>query len=418
MRLWFSLIVLTAFSLGNMVCAEDVVRFRGENSQGIFNETGLLKTWPEGGPERLWVNEELADGWSSITKVKDRIYVNCLYSAESKKESIVCLDLNGKKLWQQPTGPIWAGDHPSPRSTPTYVAGDKADDDRLLTLSGAGELYCLAAKDGAVIWRKYLTDIYQTKFGNWGIAESVIVKDGVVFVTVCGEKALAVALKLADGEVVWESPATEDTCNYVTPVIWNNLLIIMTSHHVTGLDIASGKSMWKEDYQAIVGPSRLPGVNCVTPLLKDNRFFVTSGFGQGGVMFEILPDNKGLKQLWTNKDLDTYYGGVVELNGRIYGASFRGSWINLDWNTGETVYNESWENLAKGAIISADDMLYLYEEKRGTVGLVKPGDQFEIVGSFEIGVGSREHWAHPAISDGVLYVRHGSALAAYDIRKK
>jgi hypothetical protein len=63
-------------------------------------------------------------------------------------------------------------------------------------------------------------------------------------------------------------------------------------------------------------------------------------------------------------------------------------------------------------------MLYLYEEKRGTLGLVKPGDQFNLVSHFQIDFGSKEHWSHPIISDGILYVRHGDALAAYDLRNK
>ena len=410
--------IIAVLLFAGTVCAEDVLRFRGENSQGKYAETGLLDVWPEEGLTPLWVNEDLGGGWSSVIKVKDRLYLNCLDQEDSKKEAVVCLDLNGKKLWDKQAGSVWTAAYSFPRATPTFVPGKQSGEDRLVTLSGAGEIFCLAADDGDVLWHKNMSQTYETKFGEWGMAESVVVDGGKVFVTVCGNKALAVALNLETGDVIWETPSNGDKCAYVTPILYDGQLIIMTAKYITGLDVENGKPLWREDYQAIVGPARIAGVNCITPLLKGNRFFVTSGFAQGGVMFEILPDRKGAKKLWANKELDTYFGGVVELDGRIYGSDFRVNWVCLDWETGKTIYSEPWENLGKGATITADGMLYLYEERRGTLGLVKPGDQFNVVGSFQIDFGSKEHWPHPVISDGILYVRHGNALAAYDIRKK
>ena len=91
----------------------------------------------------------------------------------------------------------------------------------------------------------------------------------------------------------------------------------------------------------------------------------------------------------------------------------------VDWNSGETLYDTPWDNLGKGQIIAADGMLYLYEEKRGTVALAKPNPaQLDIVSQFSFTLGSKEHWAHPVICDGRLYLRRGNALAVYDIRGK
>jgi hypothetical protein len=69
----------------------------------------------------------------------------------------------------------------------------------------------------------------------------------------------------------------------------------------------------------------------------------------------------------------------------------------------------------KGNIIFADGMLYIYSEK-GDVALVKPNsERFEIISSFKMENGSGEHWAHPVIRNGRLYVRHGNELNIYDI---
>lgn len=120
--------------------------------------------------------------------------------------------------------------------------------------------------------------------------------------------------------------------------------------------------------------------------------------------------------------LDIHHGNAVEVEGRIYGSNWlnnsTGNWVCLDWETGETIYEEPWERLGKGTVIYADGRLYLYEEKRGTLGLAIPGDRLNVVSSFRVTFGTQQHWAHPVICDGILYVRHGTSLAAFDIRQE
>lgn len=423
---------LSVFVLGMLfstatIQAEDVTRFRGPNSQGTYSESGLMKVWPEKGLTPLWTNSDLGAGWSSVIKVKDRLYLNCEDSSDNKKESIVCLDLSGAKIWQTQTGDTWAKSYPAARSTPTYVAGVKnAKDarqtqDMLVVQTGCGEVCSLNAKDGQLIWKKEIANTYGGKPGSWGYAESLVVKDGIVFATVSGDKASVVALRVSDGNVVWEAPSNADKCGYVTPILYGDQLIQLTATYIFCLDTKDGKMLWKHNYSED-SSGKWKGINCITPLLKNNMLFVTAGYNQGGAMYEILPQNKGLKLLWTTADLDPHHGGVVELDGRIYGSNWinngNGNWLSVDWNTGKTLYETKWDELGKGATIAADGMLYIYEEKRGTLGLVKPGDHFEVVSQFQINFGSKEHWSHPVISNGILYIRHGNALAAYDLHSK
>ena len=411
----FSFVVLFVSST---VLAEDVARFRGENSQGKYNEPGLLDSWPKDGLTPKWVIDDLGDGWGSVSKVKDRLYLTCLDPDDSKKESVVCLDLNGKKIWQKPVGTIWNGQHPSPRVTPTFVAGEKAGDDKLFVLSGIGELFCVAAADGKVLWQKDVSKDYETQYGNWGIAENVVAKDGKVFVTVGGKQALAVALNIADGKEVWKTNPLDDKCAFVTPVFYENQLIVVTAKYVSGIDVNTGELLWKDDFiQATGGPGRMSGIHCNAPIFKGNQLFVTQGYGQGCAMYELLPGGKA-KLLWANKAIDTHHHGAVEIDGRIYGSNFRGQWCCVDWKTGETIYSEAWEGAGKGVTIFADGKMFLYAEPRGMLALAKPGDKFDVISSFQIDFGSKEHWAHPVISDGVLYVRHGQSLAAFDIAKR
>jgi len=418
LRLPLSLFALIVLCGSSLLFAGDVLRFRGENSQGKYNESGLLDSWPKDGLKPKWVNSDLGEGWSSVIKVKDRLYLGCLDSKETTRESVVCLDLNGKRLWQQTTGIVWKPSYSFPRATPTFVA-DPRNGDKLLTLSGGGELYCLNAADGKELWHHDVFKTYQASINMWGVAENVVVKDGKVFVTLAGKEALAVAYHIADGSVAWETVPEEDRSCYVTPILYENDLIALTARYVWVIDIETGKLLAKSDFWEDAGGRVARSGNTCTPfVIKGNQIFVSAGYGQGSVMYEILPDGKGLKKLWASKDLDVHHHGAVEVDGRIYGAAHNGQYCCLDWNTGKTIYKEPWDNLGAADTIYADGKLYLYEEKRGTLGLVKPGDQFEVISSFQMEFGSKEHWPHPVISDGVLYVRHGNSLAAFDIAKK
>ena len=94
-----------------------------------------------------------------------------------------------------------------------------------------------------------------------------------------------------------------------------------------------------------------------------------------------------------------------------------GKWICVDWETGRTLWTNNWYN--KGSVIAADGMLYIYEERSGNVGLVKPSPQkLDVVSEFRITKGSGPYWAHPVINNGRLFIRHGAYLAVYSIKSK
>ena len=110
---------------GSALFAGDVLRFRGENSQGMYlEEKGLMKTWPQEGLTPKWTASNLGEGWSSPIKVGNRLYITGTGAAQrqqgqggrggrggqqasSRKEFMVCLDLDGKEIWRTETGTPW-----------------------------------------------------------------------------------------------------------------------------------------------------------------------------------------------------------------------------------------------------------------------------------------------------------------------
>ncbi len=88
-------------------------------------------------------------------------------------------------------------------------------------------------------------------------------------------------------------------------------------------------------------------------------------------------------------------------------------WRCVEWETGREQYASSL--VGKGAVIYADGMLYCYSD-RGELALVEATPSgFNLVSKTRVTMGSEQHWAHPMIHDGMLYVRHGSALIVYKV---
>jgi outer membrane protein assembly factor BamB len=161
---------------------------------------------------------------------------------------------------------------------------------------------------------------------------------------------------------------------------------------------------------------------CVTPTYHDSKVYVTGGYDIGGMMINIANDGKSANVAWTDSILDVHHGGVVLVNGYIYGSNWLnnadGNWCCIDWNTGKKMWEEHWN--CKGSIISAEGLLYIYDEKKGNVGLLKANpNKFDLISSFQVKQGNAgPFWAHPVIHNGVLYIRHTNALLAYDIKAK
>ena len=131
---------------------------------------------------------------------------------------------------------------------------------------------------------------------------------------------------------------------------------------------------------------------------------------------KLPEDGDSVSVVWKNQLGDIRAGGAVLVDGYIY-ESFeedkRVKWRCLDWKTGEEMYVS--RVLNPGNVIYADGMLYCYSI-RGELALVKANPSgFEIVSQTKVSLGSAQHFAHIMIHQGVLYLRHGSALIAYKI---
>jgi len=221
------------------------------------------------------------------------------------------------------------------------------------------------------------------------------------------------------GETIWITKELSEKAGFCSPIIVQRgskrLVVTMLTDSVVGIDVKTGKLIWRKPIKSYTRRGRDNNPN--TPIYLDGEIYTTSGYSKGSVMIELSSDGSDISTKWHNRILDVHHGGVAIVDGYIYGSRYKGNWVCLDWKSGEVKYET--DQKGKGSIITAEGMLYCYDEKKGTVRLIKATpEKYEIISSFKVTMGAGEHWAHPVILDGTLYIRHGDTLMAYDIKAK
>jgi outer membrane protein assembly factor BamB len=402
-------LMLAPLAFAPPASAADSPQFRGTNRDGKYNETGLLKTWPEAGPPVVWVAHGLGKGYSTVSVVGGKIYATGM--ADDLTGSLFVLDAGGKIEKTMPYGKDTdIAQAPGPRSTPTI------DGERAYLISGPGVVYCMDVAAGKKLWEANILERFGGKNAEWHLAESLLI-DGDRLICTPGGSAGVAALNKMTGETIWTADGLNDAASYCSPAIVNHngrrLLLTETSKFVVGIDADTGKLLWTHPHETKYD------IHAVTPIYDAGLVYFTGGYGSGGGALALSPDGSSVTLKWEDKTLDSQHHGVVLVDGYLYGCGHsNGGLTCLDMATGKVMWTT--KDIKGGAVVYADGMLYVYEgPKAGIVSLVKAAPAgFERAGKFEVKEGTDNHWAHPVISNGRLYIRHGEALIAYDVAQK
>lgn len=392
--------------------AADWPTFRGADRTDISKETGLLKKWPSSGPKQAWLYQDAGLGYAGYAIVGDTLYT---MGARDAIEYVIAIDTaTGKEKWSAEAGALLTnGWGDGPRSTPTVDGG------RVYALSGKGVLVCLNAADGKEVWRVTMESL-GGKVPGWGYCESPLVEGNHVICTPGGPQGTLAAFDKVTGAKVWQSESWTDPAQYASAIAVDHngarQLIQLTMQSIAGVNAADGSLLWKSEF---------PGKTAVipTPIFQDGQVFVTAGYGVGCKSIQVGPGNS-VKDLYANTDLENHHGGVVLVDGHLYGHSNRGGWTCMELKTGVVKWAEK-AKLGKGAIHCADGMLYLLEEKTGTVVLLKASPRgWDEQGRFTLSPQTQLRnpkgmiWTHPVVSGGRLYLRDQELLFCFDISGK
>ncbi|HEX7584892.1 MAG TPA: PQQ-binding-like beta-propeller repeat protein [Prolixibacteraceae bacterium] len=390
------------------------VQWRGPQRDGKFPDTGLLKKWPDAGPELLMKVEGIGKGFSSVVATDQYMFATGMIDS---LDYLSCITLDGKIKWKVTYGHSWTKSFPDTRSTPT-IEGDRA-----YIISGIGELVCLNVADGTIRWKVNVDKDYNAEWHLWGVSESPLIIDDKVICTPGGKTTSVVAFDKMTGKLVWQSECVGGQRSYISPTIYEykqfRFILAATATTLIALEPATGKVAWTFKYYDGAKWDQPGLIWTDTPTFKGRDIFLSMGYDYRNVMLQMNEDGTSVSEKWSNLTLDNHHGGLIELDGFIFGSNWqsnsKGKWVCMNWETGEVKYETEW--FTKGAIVYADGLLYIVEEKTGTVALVKPDPSgFQVISSFKLQGGTGPFWAHPFISNGKLYLRHGDVLFVYNIK--
>jgi outer membrane protein assembly factor BamB len=323
---------------------------------------------------------------------------------------LYALDLKGNLQWKKEYGLEWHKNYTGPRSTPT-IAGEL-----MYFLSGQGIVYCYNIKNGEKIWSLDILEEFDAKNIVWGTTESLLIDGDHLFCTPGGEEHNFVALNRFTGETIWTSPGKKQPSAYCSPLLINHnknsLIVTITTASILCFDAKTGELYWE------IPQAQTNNIHANTPVYHEGRLFCSSAQAKenGGIAaIKLSEDGKSAELEWRNEAFTSLMGGIILKDGYIYGSKYRSKfWNCINAADGEIVYNA--EGLADGVILWADDLFYCYTTG-GEMALVNAdSSSFNIISKFDVKYGTDQHWAHPVIHNGILYIRHGDALMAYDIR--
>jgi outer membrane protein assembly factor BamB len=405
--------------------ADDWAQWQGPDRNSTSRERGLLKEWPKDGPPLAWKVKGVGGGDSAPSIAAGRIFG---MSNRGADEVVWALSENdGKEVWVARLGPAfnqkdWPQGREGPACTPTV-------DGELLYVEGmAGNLVCLQAKDGGIIWQRSLQKDFGGSMPTWSFRESPLVDGTKVICTPGGEDATLAALDKSSGSTIWKSQVPGNPrAAYASAIAIDfggqRQYVQLTGRALVGVSASDGKFLWRYNRAA-----NGPGINCTTPIYQDGLVFGSSAYGAGGGLVKLIKDANGgmsAEEVYFSKKMQNHHGGVVVVDGALYGANGGnegGALVCLDFKTGNVLWDERDDpdhRAPKGSVVLADGRLY-YRTEKGTLLLIEPNrKEYVERGRFQQPDRSPQPaWSHPVIANGKLYVRDQDTLYCYDVKAK
>ena len=377
--------------------------FLGPGRLGHYDQMPILTEWPAGGLPQVW-KQPVGGGYASFTAAN-----GVAFTIEQRRgnEAVAAYALRtGRERWTH----SWKARFeemlggPGPRATPVW------DDGRVYALGAEGELRCLEAATGKLIWNKNILADNGAANLRWGMSASPLIVDGKVIVTPGGHHGNSVvAYDKLTGHRVWGS--LDDKAAYASPTVamvgGRRQLLVMTARRAVGLTVDDGRLLW--EYPWVTEQD----INAAQPLaVAPNRVFLSSGYGHGATVLELTAQGDAFETrvVWANTRMKNKFNSAVLYEGYLYGLD-EGILACVDVESGAL----KWKGGRYGygqLLLSSGHLVVLTEE--GDVVLVRAvPEKLQEVARFCAIQGKT--WNIPAISDGLLLVRNEVEMAAFRI---
>lgn len=397
-----SLLCLIYAGLCPVARADDWPNWRGPNYDGVSKETGWSSKWSETGPKVLW-EASIGTGFSSMAVSNGRVYT---IGNINDKDILYCFEADtGKEIWKKSYPcPLYARNYEGgPTSTPT-VQGDY-----VYVFSKNGDCLCFKAATGDVVWHKNIKEELGLRLPTWHFSSSPFIAGDLI---ILNAGTSGVALKKADGKLVWENGRGPSGYASAAPftVGGKKCAALFTSRELVGVVIATGERLWefpwKTDYD----------INSADPIISGDTVFISSGYDKGCALLKIHEDK--VTELWRNRNMRNQCTNSVLWQGHIYGfdgqVNGSGKLTCLNYETGESKWSQ--KGMGTGSVMIADDKLIILSENGKLVIAPASPDGFRELSSAQILTG--RCWTVPVLANGRIYARSAAGrLVCVDVRQ-
>jgi outer membrane protein assembly factor BamB len=445
--------VFLLVALPPLAHAADWPQWLGPNRDSVWPETGIIEKFPTDGPEVLW-RTPISSGYSGPAVAGGKVYVTDRVLAEKamnppdpfdtktvvkSTERVLCLDAkSGKELWKHTYECPYQISYPAgPRCTPTVHDG------KVYTLGAMGDLFCLAADSGSVIWSKNFPKDYAAKVPTWGFCGHPLVYKNLVICIAGGDGAVAVAFDKDTGKEKWKALSAREP-GYSAPTLISvggkDQVVIWHSQAINGLDPLTGKLLWSVPLEPMFGMA------IMTPRQAGDKLFA-AGIGGAGVVLKF--DGEKATAEWREvtdkargmapKPRGLYPVNMTPFieNGIIYGVDQPGMLRAVELATGKKLW------FTYKPVIGKEEAEDFKGAGSGTAFLVKNGDRFflfaetgdliiaklspkgyeevsraKLLDQTGAAFGRKVVWNHPAFADKCVFLRNDKEIVCFSLAAK
>jgi len=391
--------------------------FLGPDHNGVSKETGLLKSWPAGGPPLVW-KMELGDTYSVPSVARGIAVVFHRVGAEEVVEGLDAA--TGARKWRYAYGTRYRdryGYSGGPRSSPTIDGGN------VYTLGAEGKLYCVELETGKHVWGRSLHEEYfneaRQNFFGVGVAPRV---DGEAILLNLGDEreGCVTAIDKRTGKTLWR--ASDHGASYSTAICAtvgkSRLAFFLTREGGLGVGVEDGKVRWTYPFRSRERES----ANAASPVVIGDTLFLTATYGVGSALLKL--EENGIKEVWRNHALGAHWATPIHEDGHVYGFDGRHEYeaelrcVRL--SDGKVMWSR--KGYERGSMTRAEGKyIILAEDGRLVLAELSPQECKEVS---SVRVLKAYCWAAPVLARGRLYVGNSdrstgkATLLCLDLRQK
>lgn len=388
---------------GTVTRAGDWPNYRGPNHNGISDEVNWQADWGDAGPKVLW-RAAVGTGSSSVVIADGRAYTMGNHGEEEEKQedTVYCFDAETGQL-------LWKHTYRCPLLPKYYEGGTLStptvDGAVVYTLSKMGDLFCLQADTGKVIWERQLNRKLGFALPTWHFSGSPLVLGDRLILNV---GSACVAFNKRTGELIWENG--KDMCGYSTPVPakvdGHECVVFCGADSIMGVRIVDGKLLWRYPF------FNKHKATTADVIVDNDEVFASCAYGRGCTKIRIAGGQA--TRVFDNTVMSNLQSCSVLWQGNVYGFDER-LLKCIDFKDSRERWRE--KGMGKGSLsMCADGRILIMSDTSELVVARANPDAFEALARSRV-LPRRTCRTTPVLSNGRIYARNANGdVACLDVK--